>query len=376
MRQMRIKLGFLVNPIAGIGGRVGLKGSDGMDVLERALSMGAVPEATSRAAYALAQLEVVRDELEMVVYAGEMGETLLKEKGFNVIVIGSPAEERTTAEDTITAAKKMRDAGVEMILFAGGDGTARNVYEAIGETVPVIGIPAGVKIHSSVFATNARHAGMAVLEMIQGRIKDTALAEVMDIDEEQFRQGRLSAMLYGYMRIPVSQEHMQQTKSPAVSQQEELLDVVGHVITRMEPGVMYVIGPGTTTNAIMKEMGLEGTLLGVDVVQDGKLITSDVSESILWELVKDTAQKVKIIVTIIGGQGNLFGRGNQQISPRVIRRVEKKNLIVVATASKLNALYGAPLLVDTGDPDLDQQLSGYIQVVKGFAFTASYPVSC
>lgn len=122
-------------------------------------------------------------------------------------------------------------------------------------------------------------------------------------------------------------------------------------------------------------MDLEGTLLGVDLIKNGELLESDVSESKIWEYVKNDDRKVKIIVTVIGGQGNLFGRGNQQISPRVIRRVGKKNIIVAATGSKLISLQGEPLLVDTGDEALDEELCGYIEVVKGYAFTSSYPVS-
>ncbi|SMP68466.1 ATP-NAD kinase family protein [Anoxynatronum buryatiense] len=370
-----IAIGVIINPIAGLGGRVGLKGSDGPDVVEKALALGAQPEAAQRAANALAELEEIKESLIVHTYSGDMGEHLLTSMGFTVSLAGTPAAGRTTAQDTMEAAQKLRDAGVALILFAGGDGTARNICQAIGEDVPVIGIPAGVKIHSAVYATNARNAGLAVKEYLQGLEAEVALAEVMDIDEDMFRQGRLSARLYGYMKVPVSGSHMQHTKSSSVSEHDELMGVVGHVITKMEEKTRYIIGPGTTTRAITDELGLSGTLLGVDVVENSRLLAADVTENQLWELVKDPEVPVKIIVTIIGGQGNLFGRGNQQISPRILRRVGKKNIIVTATASKLNALYQAPLVVDTGDLALDKELSGYIEVVKGFAHTVIYPVT-
>ncbi len=368
-------LGVIINPLAGLGGRVGLKGSDGKEVVEKALALGAKPESPQRAIYALSQLVEVKDKIRALTYGGDMGENQLKELGFPVEVLGIPAAPRSTAADTIKAAQLMRDAGTDLILFVGGDGTARNIFEAIGDSVPVVGVPAGVKIHSAVYATNARNAGLAAKDFLEGLVDEVTLSEVMDIDEDMFREGRLSAKLYGYMKVPMAGNRMQHTKSSSASEHDELMGVVGHIITKMEEDTLYIIGPGTTTKAIMDELNLLDTLLGVDVIKGGELLASDVSESQLWELIKDPEEKVKIIVTIIGGQGNLFGRGNQQISPRVIRRVGKKKVIVAATGSKLNSLFGEPLKVDTGDPALDEELSGYIEVVKGFAHTAIYPVN-
>ena len=375
MNSERKSIGLIINPIAGLGGRVGLKGSDGPEIIEKALALGAEPESSIRAGYALAQLIEIKEEIDFYTYGGDMGERQLKEQGFKSKVVGRPEDERTTAEDTMRAAKAMKEAGVDLILFAGGDGTARNIYEAIGDSVPVVGIPAGVKIHSAVYATNARNAGLAAMDYLKGYAEGLKLSEVMDIDEEMFRQGRLSAKLYGYLQIPEAGNRMQNTKSGAPSEQEELMGVVDHIVSRMEEDTLYIIGPGSTTRAIMKAMNLESTLLGVDLVRNGELVDSDVSEKTIWEQIQHLEGKVKIIVTIIGGQGNLFGRGNQQISPRIIRYVGKKNIIVAATGSKLLSLQGESLLVDTGDEALDEELSGYIEVVKGYAFTASYPVS-
>jgi predicted polyphosphate/ATP-dependent NAD kinase len=369
----RKSVGVIINPIAGLGGRVGLKGSDGEDIVEKAIAMGAEPEASIRAGYALMQLIDIKDDIDMCTYGGEMGENQLKALDFSVRVVGTPLRKPTTAQDTIDAARLLNEAGVVLILFAGGDGTARNIYEAIGDSVPVIGIPAGVKIHSAVYATSARNAGLAAKDYLEGLTTEVKMSEVMDIDEEMFRQGRISAKLYGYMKVPES-DRMQNMKSGGVSETEELLGVAGHIISKMQSDTLYIVGPGTTTKGIMDGLELPNTLLGVDVVKNRKLIASDVSESQLWEMVNNE-EKVKILVTIIGGQGNLFGRGNQQISPRIIRKVGKNNIIVAATASKLISLYNEPLLVDTGDPELDEELCGYIEIVKGFAHTSIYPVS-
>lgn len=375
MHSKQKSIGILINPIAGMGGRVGLKGSDGIEILEKARALGAEPESSKRAGYALAQLETMKESIVFYTYGKEMGEYQLKELGINAKVLGWPKAERSTAADTIEAANAMKKAAVDLILFAGGDGTARNIYEAIGDSIPVVGIPAGVKIHSAVYATNARNAGLAAKDYLEGNAEEIKLSEVMDIDEEVFRQGRLSAKLYGYLKVPASGNRMQSSKSSAPSEQQELMGVVDHIVSRMEEDVLYIIGPGSTTRAIMEAMNLEGTLLGVDLIRNGALVDSDVSEKTIWEQIQYARGKVKIIVTIIGGQGNLFGRGNQQISPRIIRSVGKKNIIVASTGSKLLSLQGEPLLVDTGDQELDAELSGYIEVVKGYAFTASYPVS-
>ncbi|SDY28871.1 ATP-NAD kinase family protein [Tindallia californiensis] len=376
MCENKKAVGVIINPIAGLGGRVGLKGSDGWNIIDKALAMGAEPESSKRASFALKELEPIKEQLQFYTYGGEMGEIQLTELGITAKIVGRQGEKRTTAEDTKAAALLLKKAGVDLIIFAGGDGTARNIFEAIGDSIPVVGIPAGVKIHSAVYATNSRNAGLVAKDFVLGMIENTKLAEVMDIDEDIFREGRLSAKLYGYLSVPEAGNRVQSTKSAAPTEAEELMGIVDHVISKMEGDVLYVVGPGTTTKSILQAMDIEGTLLGVDLVKDGKTVAVDVSESQIWEHIRQHEGRVKIMVTIIGGQGNIFGRGNQQISPRIIRKVGKKNIIVVATGAKLLSLNGEALLVDTGDQEVDQELSGYIEVVKGYAFTASYPVEC
>lgn len=367
-------VGIIINPIAGIGGRVGLKGSDGEDTLERALALGAKPESQLRAKRALSALCEIKDEIDIYTYGGDMGETLLLAEGFAPIVLGRPKGEKTSAADTIEAAQAMLRAKVNLILFAGGDGTARNIHQAVQSSVPVIGIPAGVKIHSAVYATTPENAGVVARDYLRGEIETIQECEVMDIDEDLFRQGRVSAKLYGYMSVPVAGGRVQRMKDGG-GDEDDRSGMAAHIVDRMKEDVLYIIGPGSTTASIMEDMELENTLLGVDVVKNKKLVASDATEAELFELLKDPEQKAKIVVTVIGGQGYLFGRGNQQLSPRIIRRVGIDNIHVASTPSKLVGLRGKPFLVDTGDAELDKELKGYVEVVLGYGHTAIYDVS-
>ena len=367
------RLGLIVNPVAGMGGRVGLKGSDGKETLRRAVELGAVRLSPGRAVEALRRVARIREEVEVITYPGEMGEDEAREAGLQPTVIGSISEGSTTREDTIEAARTMAEMGVDLILFAGGDGTARDLVEAVDGEVPVLGIPAGVKIHSGVFAINPGEAGeLAALYLEDGSVNLREL-EVMDIDEEAFRDDRLSARLYGYLKVPYVEAMVQNTKSGSAATDEFSLEgIAADIVDGMEKDVLYVLGPGTTIRPITERLGLHKTLLGVDVVLNGEFVAADANEERLLELVEGL--ETRIIVTVIGGQGFVFGRGNQQISPRVIRSVGVGNVTIVATPSKLAALQGRPLLVDTGDPELDETLSGYAKVVTEYGRRVVYRV--
>lgn len=373
MRMVEKRLGLIVNPVAGIGGRVGLKGSDGAEIQKRALELGAVPQSLNRAIQALERIEAV-DGLEVITYPGEMGEDAARPCGFQPTVIGSIKPGETTPEDTMNAARQMRRLNVKLLLFAGGDGTARDIYNAVGEGLPVLGIPAGVKIHSAVFGTNPLNAGDLAALYLQGKASSLREAEVMDIDEEAFRQGIVSAKLYGYLKVPFQRRLLQGLKTPSSPrEQAAMAAIAADVVSKMEDGWLYIIGPGTTTRAITSRLGLDKTLIGVDVVSEGKLIAADVNESQLLRLLE--GRKAKTVVTPIGGQGCIFGRGNQQISPKVIREVGRDNIIVVSTTGKIHSLRGQPLWVDTGDREVDEMLSGHVRVVTGYNEQIVYRVS-
>jgi predicted polyphosphate/ATP-dependent NAD kinase len=368
------KLGLIVNPVAGLGGRVGLKGSDGLDIQQKARAMGAKPQALERAGQALVKLAPLKDELELVTYPGEMGAEAARAAGFEPVVIGDIEPGQTTPSDTQQAAREMTAQGVELLLFAGGDGTARDVYTAVGEKVPALGIPAGVKIHSAVYAANPGSAGELAALYLQGQVTNLKESEVMDLDEDAFREGVVSAKLYGYLRIPFQRRLVQSLKrSNPTTERATLEAIAAHVIDRMEEDCLYLIGPGSTTRVIADLLAVENTLLGVDVLLNKQVIAQDVGEADLLQFLD--GRPARIVVTLIGGQGYIFGRGNQQLSPAVIRRVGKENIIVISTPEKIYALDGRPLLVDTGDPAVDKMLSGYIKVVVGYNHTMVYRVS-
>ena len=370
------KLGLIVNPVAGLGGRVGLKGSDGLHVQRKALALGAVPHAQDRAVDALGRLPQL-EGLEIVTWAGRMGEDAARACGFSPAVAGATESDDSTADDTRAAAAELRKLGVDLLLFAGGDGTARDICEAVGEDVPALGIPAGVKIHSAVYATNALNAGELAGLFLSGRVWSLRAAEVMDIDEEAVRQGHISAHLYGYLRVPVRTSLVQSLKAASGPGEGAEMEAIAAAVTEsMKPNILYLIGPGTTTRAILDRMDLEKTLIGVDAVKDDKLVASDLNEDQILALIDDhEVEGVRVIVTPVGGQGCIFGRGNQQLSPAVLTRLGRENIIVLSTQEKLNALGARPLWVDTGDRDVDAKLAGHMRVITGYKYEAVCRVS-
>ncbi len=368
------KLGLIVNPVAGIGGRVGLKGSDGAEIQKRALALGAVPQSLNRAIQALGRITTVNN-LDIVTYPGEMGHDAATACGFEPTVIGAITPGETTPKDTRKAARDLLELKVDLLLFAGGDGTARDIYDAVAAELPVLGIPAGVKIHSAVYAINPMNAGDLALSFLGGIATNLREVEVMDIDEEALRQGMVTTRLYGYLKVPFQRRMLQGLKTPAsLGELGAIAAVAAEVVSGMEAGWFYVIGPGTTTREITSRLGVEKTLIGVDVVAEGKLVAADVNEAQLLGVLE--GHRAKIIVTPIGGQGYIFGRGNQQISPEVIRKVGRDNIIVVSPPGKIHSLRGQPLLVDTGDRAVDEMLRGYIRVVTGYREQIVYRVSC
>lgn len=362
------RLGLIVNPLAGIGGRVAFKGSDGADIVERALALGAVPLAPSRAVDALKKLLPLRDDFELMTYSGSMGADEAEQCGFAPTVVGrTEGAARTTADDTRRAADALSREKVDLLLFAGGDGTARDIYDVVGQKTPVLGIPAGVKIHSAVYAQNPAAAGKLAGLFIEGRVKRTKELEVMDIDEDAFREGEVRAKLYGYMRVPDEPRFTQGAKGGGHSSDDgfSMLGIAERIVHDMKPGVMYLVGSGSTTRAIMEKLGLPNTLLGIDVVKDRQLVAADCTERRLLELID--GQPAEVIVTPIGGQGYILGRGNQQLSPDVLRKVGPDHVTVIATPAKVGSLPSHQIRVDTGDVDVDEMLRGPHRVLSGAA---------
>jgi len=377
MAKTLFKLGFIINPIAGIGGSVALKGSDGEGVLQQAKALGAQALANQRAQTALAVLTPYIENIEVFTVNGEMGEQCAISQGFNTHVVYQTPSAQTTPQDTEQAVQALVAHGVDLILFAGGDGTARNVCAIVEDSCPVLGIPAGCKIHSGVYAVTPKAAGRVVELMVTHQLVTLTEADVMDIDESLFRDGIVKAKRFGEMTIPCELRYVQAVKSGGKESDELVLqDIAAQVITDTEDG-LTIMGSGSTTAFVMEELGIDNTLLGVDVLDEHILLANDVTENLLWDIIQQAPEDktVKLVITLIGGQGHIFGRGNQQLSPRIIRAIGKENIIVIATKNKLNALDSKPLVCDTGDETLDKALSGFIKVTTGYNDHVLYPVS-
>ena len=357
-----MRVGFIVNPIAGMGGSVGLKGTDGDDILREAERRGARRLSPERARRALEGFASRNVSIEFLTCAGDMGKSELDSAGISSEVVFEPGPV-TTRQDTASAVREFVKRDVDLILFAGGDGTARDILEIVGQRVPMVGIPAGVKMHSAVFAYTPEDVVDLVLTYEHER--STKDADVMDVDEECFRAGNLSAKLFGIAKVPDDPAHVQSGKAVyhSGSAEDELIELGQYIAETMDEGVVYILGPGSTTRAVARYLGLRKTLLGVDVVLDSKMILHDASETQLLELLVDH-KAAKIIVSPIGSQGLFFGRGNQQLSPKVIRTVGRDNVVIISTPSKLK---GTPVLrTDTGDAELDLAFKGRIKVVTGY----------
>ena len=356
---MNKNIGLIVNPVAGMGGSVGLKGTDG-DMYNKAVKLGAEPVVPDRTKVFLDNLHST-EQIHFLAAPASMGEQYLKEFDFPYQVVGE-LKQKTSAEDTRRIAKEMVTAGADLLVFIGGDGTARDIVDAISSEIPVVAVPSGVKMFSSAFALNPRAAAEMVEVFIEGA--SFAEEEVLDIDEEEYRQDRLASRLYGYLLVPKARQLLQHGKTRSnVEQSIQALkkDIATYVVEEeMDPETLYLLGPGTTIQSIMEEMGHRKTLLGIDAVYDRELIGMDINESQILELLDKFDNRV-IIVTPIGGNGFIFGRGSKQFTPRVIQAVGRDHIMVVGTRTKVDPL--DCLRVDTGDQKTDKALSGYIKVI-------------
>lgn len=358
------RYGFLVNPVAGMGGRVALKGTDGL--VEEARRRGATPVARDRALRGLERYGGDFKGTEFLTCGEPMGRGVLEEAGLEYRVAYEPGDP-TSAEDTRRACEAFLDEGVSLVLFCGGDGTARDVHSAVDGEVPILGIPAGVKMQSGVFATSPEAAWEAADRFfVHGSARD---AEVLDVDEEAYRDGRLETRLYGVAPTP-DEPVLQGSKSVrAGASEEEAKERVARFVAELIRRGTYILGPGSTTGKAAELLDQEATLLGVDLFRDGEVAARDLSADDLLECVDG---ETRVVLSPIGSQGFLFGRGNQQISPEVLRRVGTENVLIVATPGKMRNL--DRLVVDTGDPGLDEELSGERRVLVGYRLAERVPV--
>ena len=366
------KLGLIINPMAGLGGSVALKGSDG--VAQEALQKGAVPKANLRTQITLDQISHLKDQVKIITCPNDMGEKCAAELGFDVSVIDLDVQNQTSAEDTKTAANIIKNLGVDLLLFAGGDGTARDICSVVEDAFPVLGVPAGVKIHSGVYGITPKASGEVVRMLIEGQLVDLKPQDVRDIDEDAFRNNQVRAKLFGEMLVPEAGQFVQSVKQGGMEQEDLVLeDMAAYLANEADPETLYLVGSGKTTQFYMDYIHADNTLLGVDAVYDNDVVANDLTEQKILELLSEY-KSVKLIVSVIGGQGHVFGRGNQQLSADVIKKIGRENLIILCTKTKLANLGGRPLIVDTSDVELDKSLSGHIEIVTGYNDRVLYPI--
>ncbi|MCK4381609.1 MAG: ATP-NAD kinase family protein [Candidatus Lokiarchaeota archaeon] len=345
-----------------MGGCVGLKGTDG-DIYKKAIKMGATPVTPIRANELLSNVKN-KEKIILLVAPGKMGADIVKDLGIDFEIIGEIGTE-TTEEDTKRIAKQMVEKNIDLIIFCGGDGTARDIFDSIGLEKPVVALPAGVKMFSSVFAINPRAAAEIIDKFIEGTV-ETQEKEVLDINEDLFRKDILQAKLYGYLKVPKVLNLIQSGKTGSGSGrtiEENKQDIAQFMIENMEDDILYLLGPGTTIKTITDNLNLPKTLLGIDAIYDNKIIGRDLNEKAILELL-NKYKKTIIIISPVGGQGFIFGRGNKQITPRVLRKVGKNNIKIIATTDKMREL--VCLRVDTGNIEIDKMLIGFGKVITGY----------
>lgn len=367
-----MKMGFLVNPIAGMGGKIGLKGTDGM--VKRAVELGAKPIAPQRGIEFLKHLMMrgVNKKIEFLSCPANMGSAELRTVGLSASILPMDVPEDSTADDTKKAVKQMVKRGVELISFVGGDGTARDIMDAVLEvstyenSPPVLGVPSGVKMYSGIFATSPADAAYVVEALVNEEAQTTDF-EIIDADEDAIREDHFAVRLYGLLKGPLMPMYIQgskQVSSVALDERENQVATAKFAMEEMDPEAALILCPGTTVRCVTDLLGVEKTLLGVDVYRKGTLL-KDANEEQIQDTI-DRWKRVQIVVSPIGRQGILFGRGNQQISPDIIRRVGKDNIFVLATKAKIRGIEGGKLRVDTGDEELDKQLAGFIRVMTDY----------
>ena len=364
-----------MNPYAGIGGPAGFKGSDLVELQKKACD-GSIPlRAPERAQTFWQQLAPALNDIEIVSAPAQMGADWLSAWGLEYTAVDLLLPTQTSCADTIEAAKMLRDEKVDLIVFVGGDGTARDMFTALGESTLVLGIPSGVKMHSGVYAINPQCAAELLMQMLSGELIAESLQEIRDIDEVLFREGKVKARYFGQMCVPAAAQFVQAVKQGGVEVEElVLIDIAAHLREILNDQSFIIWAPGSTTLGVLREWGHEGTLLGVDVLLPTGSLIRDVNAEQLQQLLDQHSGDAELVLTAIGGQGHIIGRGNQQVTVDILRKLGRDHVHVIATRTKILSLNGRPLLLDSGCRMLDAQWSGLIPVIAGYNDVLLYPV--
>ena len=378
-----VRLGLLVNPDAGLGGRLGLKGSDGQAELAR--SMGAEDRSGPRMRAMLEHFSSIHragfEDISWVTSEGRMGTDWFPEAEIGSISIVHSSSGSTSAEDTQDAVNTLLESEIDLLVYAGGDGTTRDVVAALDSAespeTPVIGVPTGVKMHSGCFAASPKAAAEALSSWLIGDLL-LASTEVLDLDEELYRQGKWVVRLYAEAMTPSSPRWMQGSKQRVEASGEEdttegLADHIREILVSEDR--MLIWGSGGTLRRIAEMNGFEPTNLGIDATIGNEQVGTDLSESDLLELLSGHDGPTTLLLSPMGGQGFLIGRGNLQLSPEVLRLIGIENILGVVTPAKLLSV--RRLRIETGDPELDADFAAmrYMKVLQGYRTTRVLPVT-
>jgi len=366
------RIGFIINPIAGMGGRVGLKGTDG--VVAEAERRGATPVANARAVEMLNAFKRLLDDeprqlqIDWLTADDDMGNNALRAAGFAAIEVVHRASGAPSALDTKATVKRFVQAGADLVLFCGGDGTARDICAVTGEAMPVLGIPAGVKMYSGVFGITPQRTAEILLRYLLHEI-GLSLVEIVDLNEDKYRRDEWAVRLYMAAQAPFEPAYVQAAKALVSGEAEEAVkeDIAAELREEIEarPATLFLLGPGSTVQAVGHALHVKKTLLGIDAVVGGQVVGSDLSEQQILELL-NRYRDCKLVLSPIGAQGFVLGRGNQQLSPAVVRRIGAENIIVVSTPAKLAQ---TPFLrFDSSDERLDADMISrkYFEVIVGY----------
>ncbi len=374
----KFRLGLIINPYAGVGGPAALKGSDHKNAMKVALERGVQPKALERVKQMLLSIESDITQIQIITASGAMGADVCHYLSNISVQIVFQTPSNTSAEHTQLAAKRIQQENVDLLVFVGGDGTARDIFTAIGSDQTVLGLPAGVKMHSAVFAVTPRAVASVIDSMISHKLVAARMAEVRDIDEEAFSKGLVKTRYFGEMQIPDDQLLVQTVKCSGLLDDEIMLDELCAFLVEtidLEADALYILGSGGTLKHLKETLGIDSpTLLGVDVWYQGRILYHDIHEQKLFELIQDYP-KVKILLSVIGGQGVVLGRGNQQISSRIIEHVGIQSLQFISTQAKLLALGGRALSVDSGDDALNKRLAGFHKIICGYDDFVLYEIA-
>lgn len=371
-----INIALVCNPFAGLGGAIAAKGSDTLaleEYIEQASCLN-----TNRAATRLSRFLSSLDTNHLCFYAapGLLGADYLTRAGIECKSLDYPVTLPTSADDTKTCVSLLLQGDrIDLLLFVGGDGTARDVYDVVDDDCLVLGIPSGVKMHSSVFASAPEQAAAIVNIMASGHWLSARCGEVRDIDEALLKQGRVNSRYYGELNIPDLPQYTQHLKMAGVEDESLIIaDVCAFCRELIEADELILMGPGTTIAALAEEIGCNNTLLGFDVVLNGQTIQTDINEAQIYALCQEYGNRVRLMMTFTGHQGFLFGRGNQQLSSRVLTAIGVNNIYILATKAKLNVLNQRPLLIDCNDPEFEQSISGLWPIIVGYNDIVYYAI--